>query len=98
MNSIKRNKTSLLRLVSNVKDQMSEVELTSGFRCPICSGTRVDVPEASTDSTPVSCANCNAELGTWGDVRHADGPLLSAKAEHEVKQALQSAVPDWKAK
>jgi hypothetical protein len=77
---------------------MTEVELTSGFRCPVCHSSRVELPDESTDATPVSCANCEAMLGAWGDVRHADGPMLSTKAEQDLKDALQGAVPELKTK
>ncbi len=77
---------------------MTTVDLTSGFRCPVCNGNQVEVPEPRADETPVSCAKCNAALGIWGEVRQAEGPLLSKKAEQDVKEVLQAALPDWQTK
>jgi hypothetical protein len=77
---------------------MSVVDLTSGFRCPVCNGNQVELPAASPDDASVSCANCNAILGTWREVRDAEGPMLSKKAEQVVKDVLQAAVPNWQVK
>jgi hypothetical protein len=77
---------------------MTATDLISGFRCPICNGNQVELADVHKDETPVSCANCNAALGTWGEVRQAEGPLLSKKAEQDVKEVLQAAVPDWQTK
>ena len=77
---------------------MTQVDLTSGFRCPVCNGNQIDMPESPTDETPVSCANCSAVLGAWGTVRQAQGSLLSKKAEQDVKEVLQAAVPNWQIK
>jgi hypothetical protein len=64
--------------------------LTSSFTCPTCSGNRVELPETYTDDSPVKCADCGADLGRWGDVRDTAGPVLSKRAEQDVKDALKS--------
>lgn len=65
-------------------------ELTSSFTCPICSGNRVELPEGFVDDTPVKCADCGADLGPWVNVRDTDEPILSKRAEQDVKDALKS--------
>ena len=77
---------------------MPAIDIESGFRCPVCNGNQVELPQASTDQTLVSCANCNAAVGTWGEVRQAEGPLLSKKAEQDIKEVIHAAVPDWQTK
>lgn len=64
--------------------------LTSSFTCPVCTGNRIELPEGYTDDTTVKCADCEAELGRWGNVRDTDGPQLSKRAEQDVKDALKS--------
>lgn len=77
---------------------MAEIELTSGFTCPVCKGNRIELPDTHTDDTAVECANCQAKLGSWGAVREAEGPLISAKAQQDIKEVLQAAVPGWQTK
>lgn len=77
---------------------MTAIEIRSGFRCPVCNCNQVELPQAGTDETPVSCANCDATLGTWGEVRRAEGPLFSKKAEQDIKEVIHAAVPQWQPK
>jgi hypothetical protein len=73
---------------------MKIVELTAGFTCPVCSGNRVQLPAEVTDATPVECANCEATVGVWGDVRRAREPLLSKRAEQDVRDVIKAIAPD----
>ena len=72
---------------------MKIIELTSGFTCPVCSGNQIKLPDEHTDDTPVECANCEATVGAWGDIRRAREPLLSKKAEQDLRDILK-AVPE----
>jgi hypothetical protein len=54
--------------------------------------------EACPDDASVSCANCNATLGTWHEIQDAERPMVSNKAEQVVKDVLQAAVPSWQIK
>ena len=38
-------------------------------RCRKCGSNRLTVPAHSTDDSLVTCADCDAEIGRWGDVR-----------------------------
>jgi hypothetical protein len=73
---------------------MKIIELTSGFTCPVCSGNQVNLPDEHTDETLVECANCEASVGSWGDIRRAREPMLSKKAEQDVKDILKAVAPD----
>jgi hypothetical protein len=75
---------------------MMIVELTSGFTCPVCSGNQIRLPDDFTDDTPVECANCETTLGSWGDIRRSREPLLSKKAEQDVKDILKAVTPEGK--
>ena len=77
---------------------MPAIDIKSSFRCPVCNGNQIELPQKGTDETLVSCANCNAALGTWGEVRRAEGPLLSKKAEQDIKEVIHAAVPHWQTK
>ena len=77
---------------------MAIIELTTSFTCPVCDTRRVTLPDVATGDSPVTCANCQAELGSWDEVREATGPLLSQRAGQNVKQVLRAAVPDWQTK
>ena len=50
----------------------------SPLRCHKCGSTRFIVPDHSTDDSLVTCADCGAGIGRWGDVRV--GILEEAKA------------------
>jgi hypothetical protein len=73
---------------------MKIIELTSGFTCPVCSGNRIRLPDEATDVTPVECDNSETTVGSWGDIRHAREPLLSKRAEQEMKDVLKAVTPD----
>jgi hypothetical protein len=81
-----------------IRIEMAEIELTSGVTCPVCKGNRIELPDTHTDETAVECSNCQATLGTWGEVREAAGPLLSMRAQQDIKEVLQAAVPEWQTK
>lgn len=66
------------------------IELTSSFTCPNCSGNRVELPEGYGDDSRTICADCGADLGIWGDVRDTYKPVLSKRAEQDMKDALKS--------
>jgi hypothetical protein len=72
---------------------MQIVELTAGLTCPVCSGNQINLPDEPTDETPVECANCEATVGTWGDIRRAREPMLRKRAAQDVKEILK-AVPE----
>jgi hypothetical protein len=55
------------------------------LRCRECGSDRFIVPDHSTDESLVTCADCDAEIGRWGDVRV--GILEEAK---EVKGARKA--------
>ena len=50
----------------------------SPLRCRKCGSNRFVVPDHSTADSLVTCADCGAEIGCWGDVRV--GILEEAKA------------------
>ena len=50
----------------------------SPLRCGKCGSNRFVVPDHSTDDSLVTCADCGAGIGRWGDVRV--GILEEAKA------------------
>ena len=50
----------------------------SPLRCRKCGSNRFVVPDHSTDDSLVTCADCGAGIGRWGDVRV--GILEEAKA------------------
>jgi hypothetical protein len=77
---------------------MKTIELTSGFTCPVCSANQIRLPGDYTDETPVECANCETTVGSWGDIRQAREPLLSKRAEQDVKEILQAVNPDGETK
>ncbi len=54
-------------------------------RCRECGSNRFIVPDHSTDESLVTCADCGAGIGRWGDVRV--GILEEAK---EVKSARKA--------
>jgi predicted nucleic acid-binding Zn ribbon protein len=39
------------------------------LRCPKCGSNKFVVPDHSTNDSLVTCADCGAEIGRWGDVR-----------------------------
>ena len=43
--------------------------LDRSFKCGKCGG-RLDLPDALTNETVLSCKNCGAPLGTWVEVKH----------------------------
>jgi transcription elongation factor Elf1 len=43
--------------------------LDRSFKCAKCGG-RLDLPDAPTNETVLSCKNCGAPLGTWVEVKH----------------------------
>jgi predicted nucleic acid-binding Zn ribbon protein len=49
------------------------------LRCRECGSDRFIVPDHSTDESLVTCADCDAEIGRWGDIRV--GILEEAKTE-----------------
>jgi len=51
------------------------------LRCPKCGSNRLVVPDHSTDDSLVTCADCGAEIGRWGDIRV--GILEEAKTEEK---------------
>ncbi len=51
---------------------------TCPLRCRKCGSNRFVVPDHSTDESLVTCTDCGARIGRWGDVRV--GILEEAKA------------------
>ena len=51
---------------------------TFPLRCRKCGSDRFVVPDHSTDDSLVTCTDCGARIGRWGDVRV--GILEEAKA------------------
>ena len=49
------------------------------LRCPKCGSNKFVVPDNSTDDSLVTCADCGAEIGRWGNIRV--GILEEAKTE-----------------
>ena len=39
------------------------------LRCRKCGSNRLTVPAHSTNGSIVTCTDCGAEIGRWGDVR-----------------------------
>jgi predicted nucleic acid-binding Zn ribbon protein len=50
----------------------------SPLRCSNCGSNKFVVPDRSTDDSLVTCTDCGAGIGRWGDVRV--GILEEAKA------------------
>ena len=42
---------------------------TCPLRCRKCGSNRLTVPAHSTNESIVTCTDCGAEIGRWGDVR-----------------------------
>ncbi len=41
----------------------------SPLKCRKCGSNRFVVPDHATDESLVTCTNCSARIGRWGDVR-----------------------------
>jgi predicted nucleic acid-binding Zn ribbon protein len=59
------------------------------LRCRECGSDRFIVPDHSTDESLVTCADCDAEIGRWGDIRV--GILEEAKTEKKAAPRRQKA-------
>jgi predicted nucleic acid-binding Zn ribbon protein len=53
----------------------------SPLRCRKCGSNRFIVPDKSTDDSLITCADCRAGLGRWGEIRV--GILEEAKTEEK---------------
>jgi hypothetical protein len=65
------------------------------LRCDKCGGNRITVPDHSTDESIVTCTDCGADLGRWGDLRV--GILEVAKKAPLAKRAAKGRVLAHKA-
>ena len=48
---------------------MTRVPLDGKLDCKACGTIQMDIPADATDSTPISCSNCGAYLGRWGELQ-----------------------------
>jgi DNA-directed RNA polymerase subunit RPC12/RpoP len=51
--------------VSDIK-----IDIPVEIRCAKC-GQKSLSPETMQDDSPVTCSNCEAQIGSWGDVKKA---------------------------
>jgi len=59
------------------------------LRCPKCGSNKFVVPDHSTGDSLVTCADCGAGIGRWGDVRV--GILEEAETERKGAARRQKA-------
>jgi DNA-directed RNA polymerase subunit RPC12/RpoP len=58
------------------------------FRCTNC-GTKAEWPDDAVDSTKITCKNCGADHGTYGDLRHKAIEATKAHVAGLVKDAFK---------
>jgi len=61
----------------------------SRLRCPKCDSNKFVVPDNSTADSLVTCADCGAGIGRWGDIRV--GIIEEAKTERKAAPRRQKA-------
>ena len=59
------------------------------LRCPKCGSNKFVVPDNSTDESLITCADCGARIGRWGDIRV--GILEEAKEVKGPRKAKRRA-------
>ncbi len=43
--------------------------LNDKLDCKACGTIQMDIPDNTTENTPILCSNCGAFLGTWGELQ-----------------------------
>ena len=66
-----------------------EADMHVPLRCRKCGSNKFVVPDHATDDSLVTCADCGAGVGRWGDVRV--GVLETAKDEGASHAKAQKA-------
>ena len=58
------------------------------FNCKKC-GARLEIPEAPSNETIISCTACGTQLGTWVEVKHEMKELARGPREKQkVRDAM----------
>src|SRR5204863_38793 len=65
----------------------------SPLRCRKCGSNRFVVPDYSTDDSLVTCGDCGAEIGRWGNIRV--GILEEGKETSALEKAEKAKLGRW---
>lgn len=65
-----------------LRTALGEVALRQDwFHCEDCGSPGVSIPQALTEASVVSCANCGRRIGSWAEYRrHVDQALRAEQA------------------
>lgn len=48
---------------------MSKLRLDNKLDCKACGTIQMEIPDEPSEQTRITCSNCGAYLGTWGELQ-----------------------------
>lgn len=72
-----------------------QVEVT--FKCQVCGGSVLELPDDHTDDSIAKCKACGQEFGRWGDVKAKAKKAVAVRVMGDIKNAFKG-IKGWKAK